>query len=215
VRQASWLGLRHSGFTASRTRRVSSDCLHNGPPVLWHPNGRSHHLRPGQSRAHERGHRGLGGPVCFACTLFLGRKSSRKSAVRSLSWAGKYAFRAAGEVRNNGLAGGSSPSSPTTHSFERRDFPATSKRPAIGGLRRRRFGLRGDFSGREAFLGELSLALGIPFPGNGDRRQQRRGSNVSTAQSNPASDADATIRRGGRKVGPRPFRGGAAHRWPP
>ena len=37
----------------------------------------------------------------------------------------------------------------------------------------------------------------------------------STAQSNPASDADATIRRGGRKVGPRPFRGGGAHRWPP
>ena len=33
------------------------------------------------------------------------------------------------------------------------------------------------FSGLEAILGELSLALGIPFPGNGDRRQQRRGSN--------------------------------------
>ena len=54
------------------------------------------------------------------------------------------------------------------------------------------------FSGLEAILGELSLALGIPFPGNGDRRQQRRGSNVATVQSNPASDADATIRRGGR-----------------
>ena len=29
-------------------------------------------------------------------------------------------------------------------------------------------------------LGGLSLALGIPFPGNGDRRRQRRGSNVAT-----------------------------------
>ena len=71
------------------------------------------------------------------------------------------------------------------------------------------------FSGLEAILGELSLALGIPFPGNGDRRQQRRGSNVSTAQSNRASDAGATIRQGGRKVGPRPFREEGAHRWPP
>ena len=70
-------------------------------------------------------------------------------------------------------------------------------------------------SGQEAILGELSLALGIPFPGNGDRCQQRRGSNVSTVQSNPASDADATIRREGRRAGPRPFRGGAAHRSPP
>jgi hypothetical protein len=26
----------------------------------------------------------------------------------------------------------------------------------------------------EGISGELSLALGIPFPGNGDRRQQRR-----------------------------------------
>src|SRR5262249_60701503 len=71
------------------------------------------------------------------------------------------------------------------------------------------------FSRLEAILGELSLALGIPFPGNGDRCQQRRGSNVATVQSNPASDADATIRREGRRAGPRPFRGGAAHRSPP
>src|SRR5262245_34567569 len=42
------------------------------------------------------------------------------------------------------------------------------------------------FSGREAFLGELSLALGIPFPGNGDRRQQRRGSNVSYCAIKPS-----------------------------
>ena len=36
---------------------------------------------------------------------------------------------------------------PAPHSFEPRDFPETSKRPAIGGLRRRRFGLRGDLFG--------------------------------------------------------------------
>ena len=60
-----------------------------------------------------------------------------------------------------------------------------------------------------------SVRSRIPFPGNGDRCQQRRGSNVSTVQSNPASDADATIRREGRRAGPRPFRGGAAHRSPP
>ena len=67
----------------------------------------------------------------------------------------------------------------------------------------------------EGISGELSLALGIPFPGNGDRRQQETRSNVSTVQSNPASDADATIRRKGRRAGPRPFRGVAAHRSPP
>jgi hypothetical protein len=42
------------------------------------------------------------------------------------------------------LARSLSPLGPTTHSFEPRGFPETSKRPAIGGLRRRRFGLRGD-----------------------------------------------------------------------
>jgi hypothetical protein len=113
------------------------------------------------------------------------------------------------ETGSNGAA------STTTHSFEPRDFPETSKRPAIGGSDVGVSVSVETFSGREAFSGELSLALGIPFPGNGDRRQQRRGSNVSTAQSNPASDADATIRQGGRKVGPRPFRGGGAHQWPP
>ena len=40
-------------------------------------------------------------------------------------------------LAHNGLVGGSNPSSPTTHSFEPRDFPETSKKPAIGGLRRR------------------------------------------------------------------------------
>ena len=35
------------------------------------------------------------------------------------------------------------------------------------------------FSGLEAILGELSLALGIPFPGNRDAVAQRLGSNGS------------------------------------
>ncbi len=48
-----------------------------------------HHLKPGQSRAHGRGHRGLNGAVYFACTLFLGWKSSRKSAARSFGKPGK------------------------------------------------------------------------------------------------------------------------------
>ena len=34
----------------------------------------------------------------------------------------------------------------------------------------------------EGISGVLSLALGIPFPGNGDRRQRRRGLNVATLQ---------------------------------
>jgi hypothetical protein len=41
------------------------------------------------------------------------------------------------KVRSYGTTPG-----PTTHSFEPRDFPETSKKPAIGGLRRRRFALR-------------------------------------------------------------------------
>jgi hypothetical protein len=56
-----------------------------------------HHLRPGQSRAHGRRHRGLGSPVCFACTLFSGWKSSRKSA--SQGWKNSPS-RPVGEVRS-------------------------------------------------------------------------------------------------------------------
>ena len=44
-------------------------------------------------------------------------------------------------------------------------------------------------------MGGLSLLPKIPFPGNGDRYVQRPGSNIATAGSNPASDADATIHR--------------------
>src|SRR4029434_3785433 len=56
---------------------------------------------------------------------------------------------------HNGLVGGSSPPGPTTHSSEPRDFPETFKRPAIGGLRRRRFGLRGDLFRPGGIFGRL------------------------------------------------------------
>src|SRR4051794_5367273 len=56
-------------------------------------------------------------------------------------------------VWHNVLGDGSSPLSPTTHSFEPRDFPETAKEPAIGGLLRLRFGLRGDRFRPEGDLG--------------------------------------------------------------
>ena len=58
---------------------------------------------------------------------------AKRAAVRSLSSAGKIRFRAARQVRNNGLAAGSSPSSPTTQSDPNRRFPVSDKEPAIGG----------------------------------------------------------------------------------
>jgi hypothetical protein len=67
-------------------------------------------------------------------------------------------------VWHNVLGDGSSPLSPTTHSFEPRDFPETAEEAAIGGILRLRFGLRGDLSGLTAILGGLSLGRGIPFP---------------------------------------------------
>jgi hypothetical protein len=39
---------------------------------------------------------------------------------------------------------------------------------------------------QEGILGGLSLALGIPFPGNGDRRQRRLGSNVCYCAVKPS-----------------------------
>jgi hypothetical protein len=47
-------------------------------------------------------------------------------------------------LAHNGLVGGSSPPGPTTQSFEPEDFPETAEKPAIGGLLRLRFRLRGD-----------------------------------------------------------------------
>jgi hypothetical protein len=44
---------------------------------------------------------------------------------------------------HNRLVGGSNPAGPTTQSFEPEDFPETAEKPAIGGLWRLRFSLRG------------------------------------------------------------------------
>jgi hypothetical protein len=60
---------------------VDNYAAHKHPKVLeWienHPRF-VHHLRPGQSRSHRHGHRGLNGALYFACTLLLSWKSSRK-----------------------------------------------------------------------------------------------------------------------------------------
>jgi hypothetical protein len=58
--------------------------------------------------------------------------------------------------------------STTTHSFEPRDFPETSKRPGIGGLRRRRFGLRGDLFRPGGDFGQV-----VSGPRNPVSRQRR------------------------------------------
>ena len=44
----------------------------------------------------------------------------------------------------NRVVGSSNPTSSTTQSFEPEDFPETAEKPAIGGLLRLRFRLRGD-----------------------------------------------------------------------
>jgi hypothetical protein len=55
--------------------------------------------------------------------------------------------------------------SATTHSFEPRDFPETAKEPAIGGLLRLRFGLRGDRFWPEGDFGRSVSGLRNPvFP---------------------------------------------------
>jgi hypothetical protein len=46
--------------------------------VLSRPNGRFHHLRPGRSRAHGRGHRGLGSPCLFCMRALLGLEVQSK-----------------------------------------------------------------------------------------------------------------------------------------
>src|SRR5262249_16178190 len=52
--------------------------------------------------------------------------------------------------------------STTTHSREPGDFPETSKRPALGGLRRRRFGLRGDLFRPGGDFGRVVSGRGNP-----------------------------------------------------
>jgi hypothetical protein len=68
------------------------------------------------------------------------------------------------------------------HAFSRtRRFPGSFRMaPNWRALPRAVRSLLETNSVHEGISGESSLALGIPFPGNGDRRQKRRGSNVST-----------------------------------
>jgi hypothetical protein len=54
------------------------------------------------------------------------------------------------------------PPGPTTHSFEPRDFPETARVPAIGGLLRLRFGLRGDRLWPEGDFGRFVSGPGNP-----------------------------------------------------
>jgi len=67
-------------------------------------------------------------------------------------------------VWHNVLGDGSSPLSPTTHSFEPRDFPETAKKPAIGGLCGCVSVSANTVFGLNAILGRLSPGRGIPFP---------------------------------------------------
>jgi hypothetical protein len=55
------------------------------------------------------------------------------------------------------LARSSSPLRPTTQSFGPEDFPETAEKPAIGGLLRLRFRLRGDRFWPECDFGPLCL----------------------------------------------------------
>ena len=55
--------------------------------------------------------------------------------------------------------------SATTHSFEPGDFPTAAKWPAIGGRRRRRFGLRRDDFQPAGDFGRVVSGPEIPVPG--------------------------------------------------
>ena len=59
------------------------------------------------------------------------------------------------------LARSSSPLRSTTHSFGPKDFPETAEKPAIGGLFRLRFRLRGD-----RFWPECNFARSVSGPRN-------------------------------------------------
>jgi Glucokinase len=81
------------------------------PPVLSRPNGRFHHLRPGRSRAHGRGHRGLGSPCLFCMHALLGLEVQSKVSGQVTFVGQKMPLFPATPVRfaHNGLVGGSSP----------------------------------------------------------------------------------------------------------
>ena len=65
-------------------------------------------------------------------------------------------------------------------------------------------------------FGGLSLGHKIPFPGNGECRGQRRGSNAQiTATVDRASGAGATIQPADRRGEQLPYREGGGRRWRP
>jgi hypothetical protein len=101
---------------------------------------------------------------------------------------------------HNRLVAGSSPAGPTTHSRPIGDFLAHDEKRRSGGMpaRSQRAGdgspevgwpFRRFVSGRK-----------IPFPGNGDHRGQRLGSNAAlTVKEGQASGADETIQPANRR----------------
>ena len=77
------VGCAASVVAASRAgNRVRFRAVFMVTSSAFAPSGRFHRLKPGQSRADGNGQRGLNSPVRFACTLFVGGKSSRKLPVR-------------------------------------------------------------------------------------------------------------------------------------
>jgi hypothetical protein len=122
---------------------------------------------------------GLNTANYFACTLFSGWKSSRKSAVRRFDRSGKISAENATERQaHNLLFAGSSPSSPTTHS----DCAQISRPSDIC----RPIGRPVGVSSVSAGVSVISLegfdtfvsAHKICFPGNRDSGSKRQGSNA-------------------------------------
>ena len=131
---------------------------------------------PDKGRANRGASRGLNGPGSFACTLFLGWKSSRKSAVKlrdkSLSEP-PASGRLLGKAMDNRLFGGSSPSSPTMQSAICGVFLKTGKLPRNGGLvlvQPVSETVHSYWTG--SFAGPVS-ALQNPVPGQGSARAVR------------------------------------------
>ena len=69
--------------------------------------------------------------------------------------------------------------------------------------------------GHRAVSAELSLGSESRFPERRSSQAEARFDWKVTARPVQACGVDATIRRGGRRGGPLPFRGGVVHRWLP
>jgi hypothetical protein len=81
--------------------------------------------------------------------------------------------------------------SATTHSFELEDFPETSQRPAIGGLRYRRFSLRGDLFRRGGDFGLAVSARGKPVSRKCSSAARRFGCRYPAIKPSSAPDREA------------------------